>query len=347
VTSLEAARTAVARILAAGGYPGEAADLVADSLVDAEARGIASHGITRTRVYVDRVRAGLVDASAEPVAGNGSRACRTVDARNSPGQVAAQVAVAQVVAAADRWGIGMVGVVNSNHCGALGYFLRRIAAAGHLGLAASNGPAAMTYHGARVKAVGTNPLGYAVPRRSAPPIVLDMATSVVAKGRIIQAAKAGQAEIPGDWAVDQEGRPTTSPAEALAGAVVPFGGPKGSGLAMGVDLLCGALLSGVFGSGIGDMYDDWTRTQRVGQLFIAVDPEAWTGREKFAASVEAFVAEVRALPPAAGHDRVLLPGEPEDERLAAATRDGLNLSPVTVADLNSLAAEVGLGAGGW
>jgi LDH2 family malate/lactate/ureidoglycolate dehydrogenase len=343
VTSLDEARAAVARLLVAGRYPGEAAQLVADSLVDAEARGIASHGITRTRVYVDRVRAGLVDPSAEPSVDNLSRACRLVDARNSPGQVAAQIAVAQVVAAAERWGIAMVGVVNSNHCGALGYFLRRIAAAGHVGLAASNGPAAMTYYGARVKAVGTNPLGYAVPRRSAPPIVLDMATSVVAKGRIIQAAKAGQAEIPADWAVDSRGRPTTNPAAALAGAVVPFGGPKGSGLAMGIDLLCGAFLSGVFGFGIGDMYDDWTRTQRVGHVFIAVDPQAWTGREAFAIRVEAFVAEFRALPVAPGHERMLLPGEPEDERLAAAVRDGLDLSPVTVADLNSLGAELGLG----
>jgi LDH2 family malate/lactate/ureidoglycolate dehydrogenase len=344
VTSLEEARTAVAHILAAGGYPRGRADLVADSLVDAEGRGIASHGITRTRVYVDRVRAGLVDASAEPSVDNRSRACRTVDAHNSPGQIAAQAAVAQVVEAAARWGIGMVGVVNSNHCGALGYFLRRIAAAGHVGLAASNGPAAMTYYGARVKAVGTNPLGYAVPRRTAPPIVLDMATSVVAKGRIIHAAKVGQTEIPPDWAVDPQGRPATTPAAALAGAVVPFGGPKGSGLAMGIDLLCGALLSGVTGSGIGDMYDDWARTQRVGHIFIAVDPEAWTGREKFAASVEAFVAEVKALPVAPGHERVLLPGEPEDQRLAVAARDGLNLSPLSVADLNSLAAEVGLGS---
>lgn len=343
MTSLEEARAAVARILAAGGYPHAAADLVADSLVDAEGRGIASHGVTRTRVYVDRVRAGLVDASAEPSAEGHSRACRTVDAHNSPGQIAAQAAVGHVVEAATRWGIGMVGVVNSNHCGALGYFLRRIAAAGHVGFAASNGPAAMTYHGARVKAVGTNPLGYAVPRMTAPPIVLDMATSVVAKGRIIQAAKVGQTEIPPDWAVDSEGRPATTPAAALAGAVVPFGGPKGSGLAMGIDLLCGGLLSGVFGSGIGDMYDDWSRTQRLGHIFIAVDPDAWTGRERFAASVEAFVAEVRALPTTPGHERVLLPGEPEDQRLAIAARHGLNLSPLTVADLNSVAAEAGLG----
>ena len=106
---------------------------------------------------------------------------------------------------------------------------------------------------------------------------------------------------------------------------------------MGIDLLCGALLSGVLGSGIGDMYDEWDRTQRLGHLFMAVDPEAWTGREKFAASVEAFVVEVRALPAAPGHERVMLPGEPEDQRLAAAARDGLDLSPLTVAALVSTA----------
>jgi LDH2 family malate/lactate/ureidoglycolate dehydrogenase len=94
------------------------------------------------------------------------------------------------------------------------------------------------------------------------------------------------------------------------------------------------VLSGVIGAGIGDLYYDWSRTQRLGHLFIAVDPDAWTGRESFAASVEAFVAEVRALPTSPGHERVLLPGAPEYQRLAAVTRDSLSLSPLTVADLN-------------
>ena len=198
----------------------------------------------------------------------------------------------------------------------------------------------MAFHGGRTRAVGTNPVCLAVPRRDAPPVVLDMATSATARGKIILAARAGVA-IPPGWAVDTEGVPTTDAQAALAGAVLPFAGPKGSGLAMMVDLVCGGLVSGVMGAAIGDMYEDWTRPQGVSQLFVVLDPAAWLGADRYLDAVEEYVGSVRDLPPAVGHEGVLLPGELEDRALADALAHGVPVPAGVLADLRVLAEEAG------
>ncbi|MGV9799861.1 Ldh family oxidoreductase [Mycobacterium sp. NPDC003449] len=334
-------RGQVAAVLRASGYPGDRAELVADSLVHAERRGVRSHGVTRTRIYSRRARAGLVDPNADPQV-RGDRATRIVDARNAPGQVGAAVATDSAMEVARTHGIGVVGVVNSNHCGTLAYFLERIGDAGLIGLAATNGPAVMAYFGGRTRAVGTNPLGYAFPRLDGPPIVLDMATSNAARGKIISMARSGQGRVPEGWAVDTDGRSTTDPVAALEGAVLPFAGPKGSGLAMGIEFLCGTMLSGVTGPRIGDMYEQWDRPQQVGHVFFAIDPTSFGSREAFDERVREFVAEIHGLPTAQGADRVLLPGELETAACAAADRDGLLLPGAVIADLEALADELDL-----
>lgn len=338
---LASLRELVAAVLAGSGYPADRAELVADSLVHADRRGVSSHGVTRTRIYSRRARAGMVDPNAEPQV-SGPTAARVVDAHNAPGQVAADAATRVAIEVAGAHGISVVGVVNSNHCGTLAYFLERIAKAGLVGLAATNGPAVMAYFGGRTRAVGTNPLGYAIPRPDGPPIVLDMATSNAARGKIISMARSGEGRVPDGWAVDAEGRPTTDPVAAIEGAVLPFAGPKGSGLAMGVELLCGTMLSGFTGTQIGDMYEQWDRPQRVGHIFIAIAPESFGSRAAFDDNVRRFVADVHALPPAEGMSRVLLPGEREDLAAAAADRDGLLLPGPVIADLEALADELGL-----
>ncbi|MDV3125441.1 Ldh family oxidoreductase [Mycobacterium sp. 21AC1] len=338
---VQSLRTLVAAVLLGSGYPADRADLVADSLVHADRRGVGSHGVTRTRIYSRRARAGMVDPNAQPEC-SGPMAARMVDAHNAPGQVGADIATRTAIEVAGVYGISVVGVVNSNHCGTLAYFLERIAHAGLVGLAATNGPAVMAYFGGRTRAVGTNPLGYAIPRPDGPPIVLDMATSNAARGKIISMARSGEGQVPEGWAVDVEGRPTADPVAALEGAVLPFAGPKGSGLAMGIELLCGTMLSGITGPQVGDMYEQWDRPQRVGHVFIAVAPESFGSRAAFDDNVRRFVTEVGALPPAEGSSRVMLPGEREDIAGIAADRDGLLLSGAVIADLEALADELGL-----
>lgn len=339
--AMDELRAHCAAVLRAAGLGETAAALVADSLVDAESRGISSHGVTRTRIYSERLRGGMLDATAEPVILRETAGSIHLDARNAIGHVGAMAAIDLAVERASQGAVCVVGVANSNHCGTLAYFTRRAASEGLVTIGMSTAPPTMVYFGGRTRAVGTNPLSIAVPRPDGPPIVVDMATSATARGKIILANQLGQ-EIPAGWAVDKNGRPTTDAAAALEGSVMPFSGPKGSGLAMMVELLAGAMVAGVTGTGIGDMYEDWTRPQRVSHLFITLDPDGWFGRDAFLAHVQDFAATVHGLPSGDGFDGVLLPGEVEDAARARAERDGVNLSATVFADLENIAREVGL-----
>jgi LDH2 family malate/lactate/ureidoglycolate dehydrogenase len=334
-------RAHCATVLRAAGLDPATADLVADSLVDAEARGIGSHGVTRTRIYCERLRAGMLDPAARPVIVGEGPGSVHLDARNAIGHVGAQAGIDAAIERALAGTVCVAGVAGSNHCGTLAYFARQATERGLVAIGMSTAPPTMVYFGGRTRAVGTNPVCIAVPRAGGPPITLDMATSATARGKIILAQQIGAA-IPPGWAVDEGGRPTTDPASALAGSVLPFAGPKGSGLAMMVDLVCGALVAGVAGPDVGDMYEDWTRPQRVSHLFVVLDPDGWQGREEFLAYVADFARRVHALSPADGVQRVLLPGELEEQARSRAEREGVLLAEAVAADLDRLADEFGL-----
>jgi len=320
------------RILAGVGYPEQVAALVADSLVDAEARGISSHGVVRTLQ-------GMLDAHAEPEVVSETAAMARVDARNAIGHVGALAGLEAAMSRAENVGVGVAGVFNSNHCGTLAYFVRMATERGLVAIAATNAPVTMAYFGGRTRAVGTNPIAIGVPREGSPPIVLDMATSATARGKIIYAARSGTA-IPEGWAVDVDGRPTTEPGAALAGSVLPFAGAKGSGLAMMIDLLTGGLVAGVSGEEIGDMYEDWSRSQRVSHLFFVLDPVRWIGTDAFLAHVAQFADRIQSLPNAEGFDQVRLPGEVEDIAHNHALSHGVVLPGSVYRDLRALAEKV-------
>ena len=338
---IEALTDHASGVLEASGLSSTNARLVAESLVDAEARGVGSHGLTRLRIYSERLRKLMADPNGTPEVTSVAGGTVRVDAHNAIGQIGAQFGVDVAMDLARMQGIAIAGIRNSNHCGTLAFFTRRIAEAGLIAIAMSTAPPTMVYFGGRTRAVGTNPISMAVPRSGANPIVIDMATSATARGKIILAHQTG-AGIPPGWAVDVAGRPTTDPELALAGSVLPFAGPKGSGLAMMVDLLCGALVGGVTGAEIGDMYEDWNRTQRVSHVFIVIDPAVWQDPQQFTDTVARFADTVGELPPADGHERVLLPGEIEDAALARAVRDGIAVPTSVLDDLTALATEVGL-----
>jgi LDH2 family malate/lactate/ureidoglycolate dehydrogenase len=328
-------------VLRSAGLDAATANLVADSLVDAEARGIGSHGVARTRIYCERLGRGMLDAGARPVVVAEGPGSVYLDAHNAIGHVGAQAGIDAGIERALAGTVCVAGVAGSNHCGTLAYFTRQATRRGLVAIGMSTAPPTMVYFGGRTRAVGTNPFCISVPQRGGPPITLDMATSATARGKIILAEQTG-APIPAGWAVDEDGRPTTDPAAALAGSVLPFAGAKGSGLAMMVDLLCGALVAGVAGADIGDMYEDWTRPQRVSHLFVVLDPDGWQGRDTFLTYVAGYTHRVHTLPPAEGVDRVLLPGEVEEIARARAEREGVVLAEVVAADLDRLAGEFGL-----
>lgn len=327
-------------ILVASGVASPHAELVSSSLVDAEARGIGSHGLTRLRIYSDRVCKGAVDGTATPLVERSVGSVIRVDARNALGQVGAAAAVEAGMTLARQQGIALAGVRNSNHCGTLAFFTRRIARAGLVAIAMSTAPPTMVYFGGRTPAVGTNPFSIAVPRWQASPLVIDMATSATARGKIILAHQTGES-IPGDWSLDIDGHPTDDPAAALQGAMLPFAGPKGSGLAMMIDLIAGGLIGSATGHQIGNMYEEWDRPQRVGHAFIIIDPSVWSDGEQYEREVAHFAEQLGLLPPADGYSAVLAPGTLEDEALARAEKHGLDVPGAVLEDLVALAGELG------
>ncbi|WP_116043772.1 Ldh family oxidoreductase [Amycolatopsis palatopharyngis] len=326
------------QVLRATGMAGRAAALVAESLVDADRHGVSSHGLIRLPIYVRRLREGMVDPVAVPtVRMSGARA--SVDGRNAMGALVATTAVDAACRLADEYGIGASAARNSNHCGTMGFYARGAAERGYFAVAMSNAPVTMTYHGGRTPAVGTNPLAVAVPRPREPPVVLDIASSAVARGKIIVADSKGES-IPPGWGIDAGGRPTTVAAEALKGAMLPFAGPKGSGLALMIDLLCGVFAGAASGADIGNMYEDWERPQNVGHAFFVAD---FTSQlDRYGDELENFLSWVGSLPPTGGLDTVLLPGEPEQRAAHLADEQGVLLSATTWAALSVLASELGV-----
>ncbi len=208
-----------------------------------------------------------------------------------------------------------------------------------IGLAMTNAPANMPPWGGRTRYFGTNPLAIGLPCGAEPPVVLDMSTSVVARGKIVMAHKAGQS-IPPGWAIDEEGRPTQDTEAALRGAVLPVGGYKGAGLALAIDALCGVLTGAAFGTHIVDLYDERDRVQNVGHFFAALDVEAFMPVDVFKARMDQFVREVRAQPRLPGVERIFIPGEIEYEQAERSARLGVPLPEAGRQELNRVAARL-------
>lgn len=317
------------------------AGIVADGLVAADLRGVHSHGALRVGIYVDRLRAGSINPHAElvPVRDNG--AVVVADAQAGPGIAMAWRAMDLALARAQRHGIAAVAVRNSNHCGMLAHFAMRAPPAGAIGIVASNADSQVAPFGARAKFLGTNPLAVAVPAADEPPIVLDMATSVVAHARVKGAADRGEA-IPPGWAVDSEGRPTTDPVQAMAGALLTFGGFKGSGISLLIDLVAGLLPGGRSGPEIVPLYQRLDEPQGVGHFFMVLDTAAFGPPEAFARRVAETVRRIRALPPAAGATQAYLPGELEHRRAREYAVGGIPLPSDAVAEIARTAALLAL-----
>jgi ureidoglycolate dehydrogenase (NAD+) len=327
-------------LVRAGARSGDA-EVVADGLLAADLRGVHSHGALRVGIYVDRLRAGSINPNAELAVVGDTGPLVVADAQAGPGIAMAARAMELAIVRAQRHGIGAVSVRNSNHCGMLAFFALSAVPAGAIGIAISNGDSQVAPWGTRAKFLGTNPMAVAVPAGDEPPIVLDMATSVVAHARIKGAADRGE-PIPSDWAVDSAGRPTTDPAQALAGALLPFGAFKGSGISLLIDLVAGILPGGRSGPEIVPLYQRLDEPQGVGHLFAAMDVSAFGPPAAFQARVDETVRRIRALPPAAGAARVFLPGEPEHLRAEDYAAHGIPLPSDAVAELARTAALVGL-----
>jgi len=329
------------RVLTWAGARREDAEVAADGLVAADLRGVHSHGIVRTEAYVARLRAGAINPAATLAVIRDGGPVMVTDAQTGLGITMAVRAMDLAVARAAEYGIGAVSVRNSNHCGMLAYVAMRALERRMVGIAMSNADAQVAPWGARLRYLGTNPLAVAVPAGEEIPIVLDMATSVVAHGRIRAAAARGESISP-DWAVDEAGRPTTDPAQALQGALLPFGGPKGSGISLLIDILAGILPGGRSGPEIVPLYVSPERPQGVGHMLLAISVAAFTDADTFVRRIDRLIREVRSLPPAKDHARVFLPGEIEHRCMQEYMLHGIPVPREAVDAVARLAAEAGI-----
>jgi LDH2 family malate/lactate/ureidoglycolate dehydrogenase len=336
--------------LARCGAAPSAATTVVDCLLESDRRGVHTHGLIRLRSYVVQARAGEIAAEAEPYVVREHGPTSLVDGGLAFGAVTAVFAMDDAIERALEFGVGVAAARNGTHFGSAACYSLRAARRSLIGIAATNTPAAMAPWGGAEARLGNNPLSVAGPTPEGAPFVLDVAQSVVSRGQVKLAQLAGQ-EIPATWALDAQGRPTTDPLAALEGALLPMAGHKGSGLALAVELLTGALAgaglsprmtnTGLTGAGgIGE-------ERGVGQLFVAIDPDRFAGRELFRSRVGDLVAALKATRPAEGFSEVLVPGEPEHRAESVAASEGVALPPESVAELRALAAEEGLLSGAF
>ena len=332
----------LARLFESAGLPADDARLCGDWLTDAEASGVASHGIARVSMYLDALRRGKIAARPVITVEQSRPGVLMVDGGNGMGPVVGAVAIDRAMAAASATGIAVAAVRHSNHYGAAGYLLQRAARAGHAAFTCSNGSPVMAVWGGAEPLLGTNPLAAAFPAaESRNALSFDMATSVAAFGRIRQAQRRGEA-IPADWAVGPDGAATTDPAEAMRGALLPVGGAKGSALALMVEMLAGVLTGAAIGPAVGNPNDASTAAADVGHAFIVIDPEAFMPRHRYEDRAAQLGDRVRRARPAAGVGAVRLPGSGASARRDAAARHGLALADETAELLAKELAKIGL-----
>ncbi len=329
----EAEDLAAAALEASGASAGNARS-TARALVAAEADGQAGHGLSRVASYALHARCGKVDGRAAPRVERAGNAALRVDAGRGFAYPAIDAAFAALVPLARETGIAAAALHRSHHFGQAGAHAERLAAEGLVALVLGNTPKAMAFWGGRKPMLGTNPLAFAAPLPGgAPPLVIDLALSVAARGKIVAAQKAGQA-IPEGWAVDADGRPTTDPSAALAGTLSPIGGAKGGALALMIEILAAALTGSSWGWEASSFFDDKGGPPEMGQVFIALDPRRLSGGG-YESRMEVLMAAIAAEP------GVRLPGA---RRLAArerAANEGLVVPRAVYDEIRGLLAASG------
>lgn len=324
--------TLVSRALQRAGATAEVSDTVARHLLAAEAQGLTSHGLSRTPMYCGHLSNGRTDGKAVPKIAHERGGAVLIDAGYGMAFPACDLAIAEAIQRARSFGVSFAGVTNSHHLGVAALHLRPVAQAGMVGLAFGNSPAAIAAWGGRTPLFGTNPIAAVFPRREAEPLVIDLALSQVARGKIMVAAQRGES-IPEGWALDREGRPTTDAQAGLEGTMAPAGGVKGAMLALTVELLCCALTGAAFGSEVDSFFSDSGNRSAIGQAFLVVDPDALAGRAVYLERVEALVAAMLA------DDGVRLPGDRRRHNEHTAQADGISVPDALYEKIVQLAGE--------
>jgi (2R)-3-sulfolactate dehydrogenase (NADP+) len=316
-------------LLRAGASP-SMAQATADALAAAEAEGLSSHGMARVPQYATHLRNGRANGAAVPVIARERGGAILVDAREGLAFAACKLAVGEAIRRARQFGVAFAGVTNSHHFGVAAWHLEPVADAGFVGLAFGNSPSAMPAAGGKRALFGTNPIAAVFPRRDGDALTIDLSLSEVARGKIMVAARAGNA-IPLGWALDRDGRPTTDAKAALEGSMLPMGGTKGAMLALVVELMVTALTGAALGFEASSFFVEEGNRPRIGQAFLVIDPDALAGRDVYLERIETLIAAMLE------DADVRLPGVRRVALSRKANTDGVDIPQALADQLRTLA----------
>ena len=340
IVQVEVLREFYVNILRAVGTMPEEAEITSYALIDSDLHGLETHGAFRIPGYIRLVQEGVLQAESKPVVEWKKGALSLINGKNGWGQPAALMAVNEVINNAKDHFVGAAGIRNTNHIGTCAYYAKKLANAGLVGFVTTNSPPNMPPWGGRDPILGTNPICFSAPAPEGKSIVVDMATSVVAKGKILLAAERGES-IPEGWALDKSGRPTKDPKAALAGSLLPVGGPKGYGLALFADIFSGVLTGASVATNLHSMYDKNLSQAGIGAFMFAIDTSAF-GTDQVNARMEELISIVLGADLAEGNARIYLPGERSSQIATERQVSGIPISPPVFEKINKIAFELGV-----
>ena len=330
------------RLFEAAGLTHEDAKLTAEVLIDADLRGIYTHGSFRVPVYLDRLRDGSVHARPNTRIVTDRLATAVLDGDHGLGQVSGVTAMNLAIEKARTCGTGLVTVVNGHHYGAGAYFANQAAKANMIGLALCNTKPLMPPTGGKRPLIGTNPVAIGIPAAKNPPFILDIALSQVAHGRIRVARMKGE-PIPDGWALDKDGNPTNDPEKGMFGLLLPAGGHKGYGLAMAVDILTGMLCGGGWSIDVKPM-DSTKEHQNSAQLYAAINIEAFRDLDGFKQEMDEYFKLIKECPRQPGVEDVYYPGERAVQRCRQNLELGIPMQEKLVEQIRIRAEALGVKA---
>ena len=304
-----------------------------NALINAELVGAYGHGLSRLKMYCDRIKKKVINTKPKIKIKRISQSISHIDADNSIGFVAADIAIKTAIKNAKKTGIGMVGVKNSGHYGLSGYYAEQAVKNNLITMIYTNAPPAVAPHGALKSLFGTNPICFGTPAGSKVPFILDTSISMINRGKIRVAARNNQ-KIPDGVALDKFGKPTTDAKKALEGVQLPIAGFRGSGLAWMVDILSGVLTGGNHAGRVKDPFDDFSGPQNIGHLFITFKTNLFVNN--FNNRIKDNIKTVKRLPKINGIKEIMYPGQNKYKRYKMNSKKEIYISEIIKKDLKIL-----------
>jgi L-2-hydroxycarboxylate dehydrogenase (NAD+) len=331
-----------AAVLEAFGLPEGDAALCAARMIDADLRGVDTHGIFRLNHYSQRIRANGINLHPKVHAVRENAVTALVDGDNAMGHVVMNFATELAIRKAAESGLAWVGTFNGNHAGAGAVYSTMPLAHDMIGIymTVANANHMAPWGGVEL-ILGTNPISVAIPAGDEPPIVLDIATTMTSYGKVKLAAQKGES-IPVGWMIDRQGQPLTDPKRSSEGFLLPIGGYKGYGLNVVIGMLAGVLNGAAFGRNVVDFNKDVASVNNSGHMIMAMRVDNFQPVDAFKREMDRVIREIRESRRMEGVDRIWLPGEMEYERVRERREHGIPLAPVVVSNLRQLAVELGL-----